>query len=322
MESNNHYDVIVLGAGPAGLSAGIYLSRARLRTLILSNGTIGGQMILTHEIANYPGVETTGGYQIANTMKNQAKSFGCDIKTIGNITGLTLNQKIKQISIGDGRIFSAPAVVLAPGGRPRTLNVPGEDNFKGKGISYCATCDGDFFTGKEIVVVGGGNSALEEAVSLTKYATKVTIIHEFDHFQAFEHAVNEARSNPAIQFVMESTVTEFYGNERLEGVVIKNLKNGNVQKFSTNGAFVFIGYLPNTEFLEGKIDLNNRNEIITDSDLQTSIPGVFAAGDCITKKYRQITTAVADGTIAALSASAYVHTLKTEEKKVTEASLS
>ena len=181
--NENQFDVIILGAGAAGLTAGIYTSRAKLKTLILNEGAIGGQMILTHEIANYPGVENVPGYQLANTMRNQAKSFGCKIKSNLRITKLDLAGEIKSIEINDKVTYTARAVIIATGGRSRNLGVPGEEKFQGNGISYCATCDGDFFQDKEIIVVGGGNSALEEAVSLTKYASKITIIHEFDHFR-------------------------------------------------------------------------------------------------------------------------------------------
>jgi thioredoxin reductase (NADPH) len=307
MESNTHYDAIVIGAGPAGLTAGIYLSRARVRTLILNEGIVGGQMILTHEIANYPGVESISGYQLSNIMKKQALNFGCDIKSNIAIASLQLDGDIKEVILDDGSRFTSEAVILSPGGRSRTLGVKGEDQLKGKGISYCATCDGDFFTDKEIFVVGGGNSALEEAVSLTKYASKVTIVHQFDHFQAFEFAIEEARQNPKISFLMESAITEFHGDEKLEGVEITNLKNGKKQNFPIDGVFVFIGYIANTEFLENSIELNKWKEIVVDADLQTNKKGVFAAGDSVAKRYRQVTTAVADGTIAALAASKFIH---------------
>jgi thioredoxin reductase (NADPH) len=309
MTTNNHYRAIVIGAGPAGLTAGIYLSRARVRTLILSEGTVGGQMILTHEIANYPGVESISGYQLSMIMKNQAKKFGCDIKANISVKTLNLDGEVKEVVLSDGTRYTADAVILSPGGRSRTLGMKGEEMLKGKGISYCATCDGDFFTGKEIMVVGGGNSALEEAVSLTKYASKVTIVHQFDNFQAFEYAVEEARGNPKISFMMESAITAFYGNEKLEGIEMANLKNGTRQDYPIDGVFIFIGYVPNTEFLQGKIELNRWNEIVVDTDMQTSIKGVFAAGDSVAKHYRQITTAVSDGTIAALAASKYIHEL-------------
>jgi thioredoxin reductase (NADPH) len=304
MSSSNHYDVVVVGAGPAGLTAGIYLSRARLRTLVVSEGTVGGQLVLTHEIANYPGVESITGYQLSGIMRKQAKAFGCDILSNVRITSLELNEEVKHLVLDNGRAITADAVILSPGGRSRTLGIPGEEEFKGRGISYCATCDGDFFTGKEIVVVGGGNSALEEAVSLTRYATRVTIVHQFDAFQAFEHAVEEARANPKIRFIMSSTLADYYGDEKIRGVTIKNLITGGLERFATEGVFVFIGYRPNTEFLEGIVDLNNRGEMMVDADMNTSVAGVFGAGDSIAKRYRQVTTAVSDGTIAALSAAA------------------
>ncbi len=316
MESNNHYDAIVVGAGPAGLTAGIYLSRARLKTLIIDEGTVGGQMVLTHEIANYPGVESISGYQLANIMKKQAKSFGCEIKGNASVGNIDLSGELKKLTLSEGTLYTSSVMILTPGGRSRTLGVTGENRFKGKGISYCATCDGDFFTDKEIVVVGGGNSALEEAVSLTKYASKVTIVHQFDHFQAFEHAVEEAKNNPKISFVMESSITSFNGTENLESVDIKNLKSGETRNFKTDGTFIFIGYLPNTEFLNGKVAMNKWGEIIVNSTMATSIEGVYAAGDSTAKKFRQVTTAVGDGTVAALAATNYLNELKLKQKQL------
>ena len=303
---NETYDIIILGAGAAGLTAGIYSSRAKLSTLILNEGAVGGQMVLTNEIANYPGIEIAKGYEVAAIMKNQAKSFGCKIKSNVKIKSYDLEGEIKTILLEDGREFSGKAVILTPGGRPRSLNIPGEDQFKGTGISFCATCDGEFFTGKELVVVGGGNSALEEAVSLTKFATKITIVHQFDHFQAFKHAIEEAKANPKINFIMESELREFQGNGSLKKVKMEHLPSGKISELKTDGVFIFAGYQPNTESLQGIVKLNERNELIVDSDMKTEIPGVFAAGDCIVKKYRQVTTAVADGTIASLSAAEYL----------------
>jgi thioredoxin reductase (NADPH) len=300
------FELMILGAGAAGLTAGIYSSRARLSTLILNEGVIGGQMVLTNEIANYPGVETTKGFALAGIMKKQAKDFGCKIISNIKIKEYRLNDTLKTIVLKDGRKFRARAIILAPGGKPRTLNIPGEDLYKGAGISYCATCDGDFFTGKEVVVIGGGNSALEEAVTLTSYATKVTVVHQFDHFQAFEHAIQEAEKNPKISFIMESEPREFKGNKVLENVIIESLATGELSEMKTDGVFIFIGYLPNTDPLKNIVRTNELNEIVVDSDMKTNIPGVFAAGDCIVKKYRQVTTAVADGTIAALSAMEYL----------------
>lgn len=307
---SNHYDAIIIGAGPAGLTAGIYLSRARVKTLILNEGTVGGQMVLTHEIANYPGVESISGYQLAMIMKKQAQSFGCDIKSNIIVKDINPYGREKSVMLSDGTKYTSDALIVATGGRSRTIGVPGEEQLKGRGISYCATCDGDFFTDKEIVVVGGGNSALEEAVSLTKYASKVTIVHQFDHFQALQHYVDEAKKNPKIHFIMESTIAAFHGDEKLESVDIRNLKTEEIYNFKTDGTFVFIGYVPNTESLKGKVDLNQWGEIVVKPDMSTSVEGVFGAGDSITKRFRQVTTAVGDGTVAALSASAYINELK------------
>lgn len=300
------YDVIILGGGAAGMTAGIYLGRSKVNAVILDTGTIGGQMVLTYEIANYPGIELTSGYQLSSTIKKQAKSFGCDIKSNIKITDLQLTGDEKTIIVNGHTVYKAPVVIVATGGRSRMLNVPGELEFKGRGISYCATCDGDFFQDKEIIVVGGGNSALEEAVALTKYASKVTILHEFDHFQAFEHAIDEVKANQKIDFIMESHITGFSGDDSLKKVTYKNLKTGEQDELVIDGVFIFIGYEANTAALKNSgIELNQWNEIVSNEKMETNIPGVFAAGDCRAKQYRQITTAVSDGTIAALNAINY-----------------
>lgn len=299
------YDTIILGGGPAGLSAGIYLSRAKQKVLIIDQKTVGGQIILTHAVANYPGVEEISGYKLASTMKKQAKSFGCKILSNNAVTKIDLIGDEKSVEIDDEDTYYAKSIILATGGMPRPLGLTSEKKFKGRGISYCATCDGDFFQDQDIIVVGGGNSALEEAVSLTKYAKTVKIVHQFDHFQAFEHAIEEAKSNPKISFMMESEVEDFLGEESLTQVKVYDKKNDKHVILNATGTFIFIGYIPSTDPFKDIIDLNNRGEIVVDADMQTSVKGVFAAGDAINKKVRQITTAVADGTIAALSAIEY-----------------
>lgn len=307
---DNHFDVIVIGGGPAGLTAGIYLSRAKLNTLILNEGTVGGQMVLTHEIANYPGIEKISGYELARNMKSQAQKFGCNIKSNIKITSLDLKEEIKKVTVNHNDVFTSNAVIIATGGKSRMVGAKGEKEFKGKGISYCATCDGDFFQDKEIIVVGGGNSALEEAVSLTKYASKVTVVHQFDHFQAFEYYVNEAKNNSKIDFIMESKIIEFIGEEKLSYVKIQNQRTEEISEMKIDGVFIFIGYVPNTESLEEIIALNESKEIIVDKNLMTNLTGVYAAGDSIQKRYRQVTTAVGDGTIAALGAAEFINNLK------------
>lgn len=307
---NNHFNAIVIGAGAAGLTAGIYLSRAKVKTLILNEGTVGGQMVLTHEIANYPGVENISGYELARTMKSQAQKFGCTIKSNIKISSVELDKDVKRITVNNKDVYTSDAVIIATGGKSRMIGALKESDFKGKGISYCATCDGEFFQDKEIIVVGGGNSALEEAVSLTKYASKVTVVHQFDHFQALEHYIDEAEKNEKINFIMESRIIEFVGDQKLESVKIQHQVTNEFSEIKIDGVFVFAGYVPNTESFEGLIELNTLKEIIVDKDMKTNINGVFAAGDSIQKRYRQVTTAVADGTIAALSAADYINNLK------------
>lgn len=307
---DNHFDVIVIGAGAAGLTAGIYLSRAKVKTLILNEGAIGGQMVLTHEIANYPGVENISGYELARAMKTQAQKFGCVIKSNLKISSLEIDEDLKRVTVNNKDVYTSNAIIISTGGKSRMIGAVNEDKFKGKGISYCATCDGDFFQDKEIIVVGGGNSALEEAVSLTKYASKITVVHQFDHFQALEHYIDEAKKNEKINFIMESKIIEFVGDEKLESVKVQHQSTNEITEIKIDGVFIFIGYVPNTESLEGLLELNQWKEIVVDKDMKTNVAGVFAAGDSIQKKYRQVTTAVADGTIAALSAADYINNLK------------
>jgi thioredoxin reductase (NADPH) len=304
------YDAIILGAGPAGLTAGIYLGRARLKPLIIDTGTVGGQMVLSYAVANYPGVEETSGHAIARTMLKQAKSFGCEVISQATVTSFDLSGEIKTFEVEDEGVFEAPTVIIASGGRPRALGLESEERFGGHGISYCATCDGDFFTDKPIVVVGGGNSALEEAVSLTKYASKVTVLHILDEFQAQPWAVEGARKNPKVELHTNQEVVRFEGGGSLERVVTRNTVTGEVTTIEAQGTFVFIGYEPNTEAFKGVIGMNQRGEIIADEAMQTDVAGVFVAGDSRVKRYRQITTAVSDGTIAALSAIEHIGELR------------
>jgi thioredoxin reductase (NADPH) len=296
-----HYDAVVVGAGAAGLTAGIYLGRARARTLIVDSGMAGGQMVLSHQVANYPGVLETSGALLSRTMRKQAASFGCELRTQSAVKLLDLEATPKRLEVEGLGEVTATAVILATGGAPRTLGVPGEERLHGRGISYCATCDGDFFTDMEIVAIGGGNSALEEAVSLARYASKVTIIHELDHFQALPWAVEEAEANPKVHFLMNQRVLGFEGEQSLARVLVQDKTSGEQRAVEASGCFVFIGYVPRTE------ELNERGEIVTDENLATSLPGVFAAGDSRAKRYRQITTATADGTVAALATLEFLH---------------
>jgi len=300
------YDAIILGAGPAGLSAGIYLSRAKQSVLILDQGIVGGQVVLTHAVANYPGLPELSGYKLASDMKKQAVEFGCEIQANDKLLSFNFEGKDKFITAKSGE-YKSKAVIIAVGGQPRKLGLESEKRFQGLGISYCATCDGDFFTDEDIVVVGGGNSALEEAVSLTKFAKTVTIIHQFDHFQGYAHAIKEAEENSKIKFLMESEIEEFTGTESLSGVNIRSLKDGSTTKLDITGAFIFIGYVPGSDVFKECVSLSDRKEIVTNEEMATSRDGIYAAGDVRQKKFRQITTAVSDGTIAALAVMDYLN---------------
>jgi thioredoxin reductase (NADPH) len=300
------YDVIVLGGGPAGLTAGIYLGRGRIPTLILDTGTIGGQTVLSYSVANYPGVEVTSGRAISRTMLRQAKTFGCDVKAYAKISRVELTGPQKVVELGDGSQVTCRAMIIATGGVPRKLGLASEEEFVGKGISYCATCDGDLFTDKPIAVFGGGNSALEEALALTKFASHVTIIHEFDHFQAQPWTIEEVCASPKIDRLMEQDILGFEGEPTLRRVVTSHKKTSEKSVHEVEGCFIFIGYLPNSSAFADVIPTNEHGEITTDENMATRIPGVFAAGDVRQKSVRQITTAVADGTIAAIHATSYL----------------
>ncbi len=303
---STRYDAIILGAGPAGFTAGIYLARSKRRVLIIDQSTAGGQPIFTHKIANYPGLPEVHGYELAFALKKQAQDFGCDLETNVEITSMELTGDIKRVELDGEDVYEAPALIVATGGMPRSLGIDSEEKFKARGISYCATCDGDFYTDKDIVVVGGGNTALEEAVSLTRYARSVTILHVLDEFQAFPQAVEEARANAKISFVMQAEVTAFEGDERLQRVRYVDHATGQQRVLETDGVFIFIGYVPNTEPFASTLDLSPRGEILADEDMATNVDGVYVAGDVRQKRYRQLTTAVADGTIAALATIEYL----------------
>lgn len=300
------YDAIILGAGPAGLTAGLYLARAKKQALIVDTGTAGGQPIFTHKVANYPGLPELNGYELAFAMKNQAKGFGCVLETNVLIDELDVMGHPKRLVLKGGEVYEAPVVILATGGVPRGLGIPSEETFKAKGISYCSTCDGDFFTGKDIVVVGGGNTAIEEAVSLTEYASSVTILHQFDHFQAFPQAVEEARRNDKIRFIMDIEVLAFEGDDTLKAVRYRENQSGEEHVLETAGVFIFIGYVPNSKIAADVLELSPAGEIPTDENMATAVPGLYAAGDVRQKRFRQLTTAVSDGTIAALASMEYM----------------
>lgn len=301
------YDLIVVGAGPAGLTAAIYAARARMRTLVLDESVPGGQVKTTHKVSNYPGFpEDVKGTDLARAFALQAERFGARIRRAVEITGHDLAGPVKAFELDEEERVEAPAVVVATGARPRELGLPGESRFKGRGISYCATCDGAYFDGKDVHVIGGGNSAVEESLFLTQFARSVTIVHQLDHFQAEAATAEEASRNPKVRVIWDSEPREFLGEKGLEALRIENVKTRQVQQLATDGVFVFIGYAPRSDLVKGIVPLNQQGYVETAEDMSTPVPGLYVAGDLRAKRFRQITTAVADGTIAALAAQKYV----------------
>ena len=305
------YDVVIIGAGPAGLSAGLYAGRSRLSTLIIEKAREGGQIVNTAEIANYPGaLEGDSGPSLIERMKAQAVHFGAEI-VYDTVQEVELEGKTKTIK-GLNNTYQAKAVILANGAQPATLGCPGEKEFTGRGVSYCATCDGAFFESLEVFVVGGGDAAIEEALFLTKYARKVTVIHRRDALRAAKSIQEKAFANPKIEFMWDSVVKELKGEELLDTLVVENVKTGERTEVKADpedgmfGVFVFIGFRPQTELYEGKVKMEN-HYIVTDDNMNTDIPGVFAAGDIRAKSLRQVVTAAADGAIAATQAEKYLN---------------
>lgn len=305
------YDVVILGAGPAGLAAGIYAGRARLSTLIIEKGQDGGQIAITDEIENYPGQMPEGesGPELIARMSAQVEKFGAE-RVVDAIKEVDLKGDIKKL-IGSKGEYEAKSVIIATGAFPRPIGCKNENQFIGKGISFCATCDAAFFEDFEVFVVGGGDSAVEEALYLTKFARKVTIIHRRDELRAAKSIQEKAFANDKIEFLWDSVVESVDGDGLLSSMVVKNKKTGELTTIEADeedgmfGVFGFIGYIPKSELFEGQIDMEN-GYIITDEDMKTNIPGVFAAGDIRVKSLRQVITAAADGAIAAVQAGKYI----------------
>jgi thioredoxin reductase (NADPH) len=301
------YDLIVIGAGPAGLAAAIYAARARMRTLVVDESVPGGQVKTTHKVSNYPGfAEDVSGKELAAAFAAQAQRFGARLAKAVEVTSHDLAGPEKRLVLDEEEEVVAPAVVVATGARPRELGVPGEARFRGRGISYCATCDGAYFDGKDIHVVGGGNSAVEESLFLTQFARSVTVVHQFDEFQAEPASVQEALANPRIRTLLSHEPRGFHGERTLEQLEVEDLKTKERKLLPTDGVFVFVGMKPRTELLDGLVPLAQGGYVETTEAMETPVPGLFAAGDIRVKRFRQITTAVADGTIAALAAQRYV----------------
>jgi len=304
------YDVIIIGGGPAGLTAGLYTSRARLKSLLIEKGFAGGLVTTIEWVENYPGFdEGISGVELSQRMERQAKKFG--LETVqGSVKEIYLHDEIKRIVFEEGNVYEAKTVILATGANPRLLKVEGEEKYRGRGVSYCATCDGAFFRGKKIAVVGGGNSAVQEALFLAKLAEVVYIVHRRDQLRATKIIQERAFINPKITFVWNSLVEKIVGDNTVDALFLKNVKTGEVSRLDVQGVFIYVGYNPSTGFLKGLVKLDEDNYILTDEDMSTSVPGIFAAGDVRAKPLKQITTAVGDGATAAVSSEKYISQMK------------
>ena len=308
------YDVIILGAGPAGLTAGLYAGRSRLSTLIIEKGKDGGQIAITDEIENYPGsmLENESGPSLIERMTKQVEKFGAE-RVNDTIKKVELEGDLKKVTCVKGE-YLAKTVIVATGAFPKPIGCKGEAEFIGKGVSYCATCDAAFFEDFEVFVVGGGDSAVEEAMYLTKFARKVTLIHRRDQLRAAKSIQEKAFANPKMHFLWDTVVEELSGDEILSCMKVKNVKTGEITEIKADeedgmfGVFVFIGFNPNSALFEGQLDMEN-GYIRTDDNMHTNIPGVFAAGDIRVKSLRQVVTAAADGAIAAMQAEHYLSNL-------------
>lgn len=303
----NLYDVIVVGGGPAGLTAALYLARAKYRVLVLEKEQFGGQISITHEVVNYPGIEKVSGKALTDTMQKQAESFGAEFM-LAEATGFDLSGDIKTVRTnrGDYRCFG---ILLATGAHPRTVGFKGEEEHKGRGVAYCATCDGEFFTGKEIFVVGGGYAAAEESVFLTKFARHVTILVRKDGFSCAASVADQARNHEKITVLTNTVMEEVSGDNGLNYARYKNTATGEVTEYKskeTFGVFVFAGYAPATDAVRGVVELNEQGYIVTDTSQKTSVNGVYAAGDVCIKPLRQVVTATGDGALAATELEKYV----------------
>ncbi len=304
--SQQDYSTIIIGGGPAGLAAALYAARAGLKTMVIEMAAPGGQAATTERIENYPGFsDGISGPDLAARMTDQAIKFGASI-IASEVTAVELDGETKVVTTLDGD-FLGKTVILAMGARPARLGVPGEAEYTGRGVSYCATCDGPFYRDAEVAVVGGGDSAIEEALYLTRFASKVTVIHRRDQLRAARTLQDRAFADPKVEFRWSSVVEAISGGDFVESVRVRDIKTGETAIVPVSGVFLYVGSLPNTALVRGKVELDAQGYVLTDARLATSLPGVFAAGDVRVKPLRQVVTAVADGALAAFMADHYIH---------------
>jgi len=304
-ESNNEYDVIIIGGGPAGLSAGIYTARARLNSLLLEKGLVGGQIANAELVENYPGFpEGISGFELGQLMEKQATKYGLRM-LIAQVTGIELQGERKLIKTTKGD-FAARAVIITSGSERVKLGIPGEEKFTGRGVSYCATCDAAFFRDLPVALVGGGDSAITEALDLTKFASKVTMIHRRDQLRATRILQEKAFSEPKIDFLWDTVVEEIAGEDFVKSIKLRNVKSGEESSLDVAGVFMSIGFKPDTDYLKGVVPLDATGHIITNDRMETEVPGIFAAGDVRHNSARQAITAAGDGATAAIYAEKYI----------------
>ncbi|AKF93020.1 thioredoxin-disulfide reductase [Brevibacillus laterosporus] len=313
MSDQKIYDVIIAGAGPAGMTAAVYTSRANMSTLMLERGIPGGQMANTEDIENFPGFTSILGPDLSNKMFEHAQKFGAEYQ-YGDIKEIRDGNPYKTVVAGD-KEYKAKSIIVATGAEHRLLGAPGEKEFSGRGVSYCAVCDGAFFRNKELVVVGGGDSAVEEAIFLTRFATKVTIVHRRDEFRAQKIIQKRAFENEKIHVIWDTVVKEIRGDNVVTGVLLENVKTGEQTEYPTNGVFIYVGMDPLTEAVKNLGITNESGYIPTDELMRTKVEGVFAAGDVREKLLRQVVTATGDGSIAAQNAQIYVEELEERLKE-------
>ncbi len=296
----SEFDVIILGAGPGGLTAGLYLCQAKINTVMVDIALPGGHVSTTHEVSNYPGfIEPQAGYLLSHNMSEQTKLCGTVYKVAVDVTRVDLEKK--EVIIDEFETLKAKRIIIATGTSPNLTGAPGEKELKGSGISYCATCDAKYFVDKEVVVIGGGNSAVEESDFISRFASKITMVHQFDKLTANKKAQEKLLSNPKVNVLFEHEPRSFSKDGNNIITEVENLKTKKISKLVSDGVFIFIGFKSNINLFRDKLELDNWGYIKTDEDMRTNIPGVYAVGDVTSKKYRQITTAVADGTIAAIA---------------------
>ncbi len=303
------HDMLIIGSGPAGMSAALYAARANLEPVVYTGMQLGGQVAITHIVENYPGFpDGIGGPELVDAFQKQAERFGASFE-FDNVTELDLSEHPFKVSTYGGEQL-AKTLVLTTGANPRKLEIPGEEEFIGRGVSYCGTCDGHFFQGKDVVVVGGGDSALEEGLFLTRYANTVTVIHRRDELRAGKLLQDRAFNNPKVNFIWDTVVEEITGDGVVQAVKLKNVKTDAVTDMDTDGVFIFIGHIPNTQLYDGQLEMDDSGYLVVDRYMQTNVPGVYAAGEVADSHFRQVVTSTGMGAAAAMQA---IHFLEEQE---------